>query len=363
MRSTVAKTGPQQALASQLLDWYDHHGRCLPWRARTGQTPDPYRVWLSEIMLQQTTVAAVKPYFEKFLSLWPTVEALAAAPLDDVLTAWAGLGYYARARNLLACAKAVAARPGGRFPDTVEELRRLPGIGPYTAAAIAAIAFDRPHAAVDGNVERVISRLHALETPLPDARPMIRSLAAALVPERRAGDFAQAIMDLGATVCTPRSPDCAACPWSDHCAGRMAGIAATLPRKRPKAAVPVRHGVAFWIERPDGAVLLRRRPQTGLLGGLMEVPSTPWGEQPETPEEHAPLPAQWQRLQGRVSHAFTHFRLELEVWTAIVEGDALPPSCHWASKADLAAAALPTVMRKVVGFVLSPGQPPRKPPH
>ena len=224
--------------ASQLLAWYDAHARVLPWRARPGEAADPYRVWLSEIMLQQTTVQAVKAYFEKFVALWPTVEALAAAPLDDVLKAWAGLGYYARARNLHACAKEVVTRFGGRFPETEEALRSLPGIGPYTAGAIAAIAFGGRHAAVDGNVERVISRVYAIETPLPDSKPEIREKAQALVPERRAGDFAQAMMDLGATICTPREPNCLICPWAEDCQGRITGLAPSLPRKKPKKQVP-----------------------------------------------------------------------------------------------------------------------------
>ena len=357
----MARAGPQTDLSSQLLDWYDAHARVLPWRAKPGEAADPYRVWLSEIMLQQTTVAAVKAYFLKFVTLWPTVEGLAAAPLDDVLKAWAGLGYYARARNLHACARAVA-EGGGRFPDTLEELLRLPGIGPYTAAAIVAIAFDRPHAAVDGNVERVITRLHAIETPLPDAKPEIRERAQALVPQARAGDFAQAMMDLGATICTPKSPNCLICPWSEPCAGRKTGIAATLPRKRPKQAVPVRRGVAFWIERADGAVLLRRRPEKGLLGGMMEVPSTPWGELQDRPETHAPALADWTKLPGRVSHTFTHFQLELEVWTAPTPGFTPDGDSRWTPRAELASEALPSVMRKIVGFVLGPEPSRPRPP-
>jgi A/G-specific adenine glycosylase len=235
LRSTMAKQGPGGEFASQLLDWYDIHARVLPWRSRPGQHADPYRVWLSEIMLQQTTVQAVKAYFEKFVHLWPSVEALAAAPLDDVLKAWAGLGYYARARNLHACARDVAARFGGSFPETEAELRTLPGIGPYTAGAIAAIAFGKPHAAVDGNVERVISRIFCIETPLPDSKPEIRARTEALVPRKRAGDFAQAMMDLGATICTPKSPNCLICPWTEHCAGRKSGLAPSLPRKKKES--------------------------------------------------------------------------------------------------------------------------------
>ena len=358
MRSSMARKGPSPGRASQLLDWYDAHARVLPWRARPGVAADPYRVWLSEIMLQQTTVQAVKSYFEKFVALWPQVEALAGAPLDDVLKAWAGLGYYARARNLHACAREVVSRFGGRFPETEAELRTLPGIGPYTAGAIAAIAFGGRHAAVDGNVERVISRLYAIETPLPDSKPEIREKAQALVPEQRAGDFAQAMMDLGATICTPRDPNCLICPWAEHCAGRISGLAPSLPRKKPKKKVPTRRGTAFWIERADGAVLLRRRPEKGLLGGMMEVPSTQWGEAPASPEAEAPLAARWRVLPGTVAHTFTHFHLELTVWRAetVQDGELREDGDYrWTARHDLSGEALPTVMRKVVAHVLGEG--------
>jgi A/G-specific adenine glycosylase len=363
LRSSMAKQGPQKGLASQLLDWYDRHARVLPWRALPGEPADPYRVWLSEIMLQQTTVQAVKAYFEKFTALWPSVEALAAAPLDDVLRAWAGLGYYARARNLHACARVVAEQHGGKFPETEEGLRSLPGIGPYTAGAIAAIAYDKPHAAVDGNVERVVSRIHAIEAPLPDSKPEIRARAAALVPERRAGDFAQAMMDLGATICTPKSPNCLICPWAEHCAARKAGMASVLPRKKAKQPVPTRRGTAFWVERGDGAVLLRRRPEKGLLGGMMEVPSTEWGEQPQQPQMQAPLSAAWRKLPGRVEHTFTHFHLELEVLRAeTIENEALRDGgdYRWVGSEDLEGEALPTVMRKVVAHVLGKEHKPKR---
>ena len=355
MRSSMARKGPETEASSQLLAWYDANARVLPWRSRPGEQADPYRVWLSEIMLQQTTVQAVKAYFEKFVTLWPTVEALASAPLDDVLKAWAGLGYYARARNLHACAKEVVERFTGRFPDTEEELRSLPGIGPYTAGAIAAIAFGGRHAAVDGNVERVISRIHAIETPLPDSKPGIRVKAQALVPEKRAGDFAQAMMDLGATICTPRDPNCLICPWTEHCRGRITGLAPALPRKKPKKAVPTRKGVAFWIERADGAVLLRRRPEKGLLGGMMEVPSTEWAEKISDAEPQAPLAAKWRKLKGVVEHTFTHFHLELTVWRAEEVSDGVlrdDGDYRWTQRKDLAGEALPTVMRKVVAHVL-----------
>jgi A/G-specific adenine glycosylase len=320
-----------------------------------GKTPDPYSIWLSEIMLQQTTVAAVRAYYNKFISRWPTVEALATASLDDVLKAWAGLGYYARARNLHACAKAVVEQHGGTFPSTVEELLKLPGIGPYTAGAVAAIAFDRPHAAVDGNVERVLSRLHAIETPLPESKPLIRTIAQDLVPEKRAGDFVQALMDLGATICTPKSPNCLICPWTAHCQGRALGIADTLPRKSPKKAIPTRRGYAYWVSRADGAVLLRRRPEKGLLGGMMEVPGSEWAE--KLPEDKAPLGANWRSLPGKVEHTFTHFHLEITVLAAIVE-DAVPPShCRWVDIQDVDGEALPSVMRKVVAHARRSTQP------
>ncbi|MGE0005673.1 MAG: A/G-specific adenine glycosylase [Parvibaculaceae bacterium] len=350
---TMAEQGlspKRETQADRLLAWYDRHRRDLPWRAKPGEVPDPYRVWLSEIMLQQTTVAAVAGYYRKFLELWPSVAALAAAPRDDVLKAWAGLGYYARARNLHACARVVAGELGGRFPDTEEGLAALPGIGPYTAGAIAAIAFDRPAAAVDGNVERVMARLHAIETPLPDAKPLIRGLAAAMVPERRAGDFAQGLMDLGATVCTPKRVNCMICPWTQDCAGRRAGIAGELPRRKAKAARPRREGVAFWIEREDGAVLLRRRPDRGLLGGMMEVPSSGWRARIGKPETEAPLAAGWMKTGKRIEHTVTHVPLELEIWSARVPaGTPLPDrAARWVQKRDLAGEALPSVMRKIV---------------
>ncbi|MGE0213544.1 MAG: A/G-specific adenine glycosylase, partial [Parvibaculaceae bacterium] len=299
-------------LAGTLLAWYDRHRRVLPWRSAPGEAADPYRVWLSEIMLQQTTVAAVGRYFRDFTLRWPTVEALAAAPLDQVLAAWAGLGYYARARNLHACAKVVAGTHQGRFPSTSAALRTLPGIGAYTAGAIAAIAFGERAAAADANAERVIARLFAIDTPMPKAKAEITALLEPLVPEDRPGDFAQALMDLGATVCTPRKPQCLICPWTEECEGRRLGIAEALPRKAEKKARPTRRGVAFWIERRDGVVLLRRRPERGLLGGMLEVPSTAWaGKLPADPSGEAPVAARWRKLPGTVEHTFTHFHLVL----------------------------------------------------
>ena len=347
--------------ADHLLAWYDKHARVLPWRAppgaRAGEKADPYVVWLSEIMLQQTTVAAVGPYFAEFLRRWPDVKALAAAPLDDVLTAWAGLGYYARARNLHKCARVVAEERDGRFPDTEEGLRDLPGIGAYTAAAIAAIAFDRPATVVDGNVERVVSRLFAIETPLPTAKPELKRLAATLTPKRRPGDFAQAMMDLGATVCTPRNPKCLLCPLRPNCAAEAAGLAAELPRRAPKAERPTRRAVAFWTLSPGGDVLLRQRPEKGLLGGMMEVPSTDWRQAawPATEaRKQAPASADWHALPGQVSHTFTHFHLEIEVWAARLNGSGrkLQAEERWVRLDDLGGQALPSVMRKIIQHAL-----------
>ncbi len=343
------------ALPLRLLTWYDRHRRDLPWRAKPGDAPDPYRVWLSEIMLQQTTVATVRPYFQRFVTRWPTVGALAEADLDQLLQAWAGLGYYARARNLHACARAVCREHGGRFPDTEEDLRTLPGIGLYTAGAIAAIAFERRAAAVDGNVERVVARLFCIETPLPAAKAKIRDRTEALVPANRPGDFAQALMDLGATVCTPVNPRCPHCPLAEDCQGRKRGIAADLPRRAPKRIRPVRRGLAFWAVRPDGAVLFRRRPESGLLGGMMEVPSTPWREAPWDEREalaHAPFPGTWRRISIEVEHGFTHFRLALGLFVARVPARTTPPGL-WLKPEEFAAAALPTVMRKLCDAALA----------
>ena len=344
--------------AADLIAWYDRHRRKLPWRALPGETPDPYRVWLSEIMLQQTTVTAVAPYFARFTARWRDVRALAAAPLDDVLKLWAGLGYYARARNLHACAKAVVERHGGRFPRSEAELGTLPGIGPYTAAAIAAIAFDVPAAAVDGNVERVVARLFAIEQELPAAKAEIRRRTADLVPAARAGDFAQALMDLGATICTPKKPACALCPWMDDCAARGRGDPETFPRKAPKKTGRLRRGAAFVAMRADGAVLVRTRAPKGLLGGMTEVPTTDWTHDFAEDEvlAEAPMPRatlQWRRLPGAVTHVFTHFPLELSVYTAnVAVKTPAPAGMRWVARADLAGEALPNLMRKVLVHAL-----------
>ena len=353
--SPEAATAPDpQKLAPELLGWYDRHRRSLPWRARPGERPDPYRVWLSEIMLQQTTVTTVSAFFDRFVARFPSVEALAAASLDEVLHAWQGLGYYARARNLHRCARAIVAEHGGHFPDTVEGLRELPGIGAYTAAAIAAIAFDRKAAAVDGNVERVMARLFALETPLPAAKSEIRALAETLVPDARCGDFAQALMDLGASLCTPRSPQCILCPWQSACRGRALGIAETLPRRRARPEKPTRRGFAYWAVRPDGSVLLRKRPENGLLGGMMEVPSTEWREaavDEAVARQQAPVKAAWVRLPGTVRHTFTHFHLELTVLAGETATGAKAEG-QWVPLDRLSDQALPTAIKKIVNHAL-----------
>ncbi|MBO0345926.1 A/G-specific adenine glycosylase [Roseibium sp. CAU 1637] len=342
---------------SELLAWYDRHARTLPWRVSpkaqaAGERADPYRIWLSEVMLQQTTVAAVKDYYLKFLQLWPTVEDLAKAPEEDVMKAWAGLGYYSRARNLKKCAETVEFELHGRFPDTEEGLCTLPGIGPYTAAAISAIAFNRPAAVVDGNVERVLSRLYEITTPLPNAKPEIKAGMAKLTPFDRPGDFAQAVMDLGATICTPKNPACVLCPWTANCKARLSGTAQTLPRKLPKKQKPTRAGSAFVLLRPaDGAVLLRRRPPKGLLGGMTEVPGTEWAVDFDTASslDFAPVAADWHKRLAVVKHTFTHFHLELTIWRAPAPAGYTPPEGHWWSSRDmLDDEALPTVMRKAV---------------
>jgi A/G-specific adenine glycosylase len=343
-----------------LLAWYDRHRRRLPWRVAAGETPDPYRVWLSEIMLQQTTVKAVGPYFEKFVARWPDVSALGRASLDDVLRMWAGLGYYSRARNLHACAVAVLRDHDGVFPDDEEGLRGLPGIGPYTAAAIAAIAFDRRTMPVDGNIERVVSRLFAVEEELPQAKPLIRQLAATLLAgtraggeTSRAGDSAQALMDLGSSICTPKKPACALCPFSDDCAARAQGAQESFPRKAPKKSGTLRRGAAFVVTRGD-ELLVRTRPEKGLLGGMTEVPGSDWraGQDDKVAREQAPELkglSRWHRKVGVVTHVFTHFPLELVIYTAKVEGrPRAPVGMRWVPIATLADEALPNVMRKVI---------------
>jgi len=342
---------------ARLLAWYDRHRRRLPWRAAAGERADPYRVWLSEIMLQQTTVKAVGPYFEKFLARWPDVAALGRAGLDDVLRMWAGLGYYSRARNLHACAVAVLRDHGGLFPDTVEGLRTLPGIGPYTAAAIAAIAFGRRTMPVDGNIERVVSRLFAVEEALPQAKPRIQELAATLLGSTRAGDSAQALMDLGASICSPKKPACALCPFAEDCTARARGDQETFPRKALKKTGALRRGAAFVVTRGD-ELLVRSRPEKGLLGGMTEVPGSDWLAEQQDDAALAQAPklsgvSRWHRKAGLVTHVFTHFPLELVVYTAKVPARTrVPAGMRFVPLATLHDEALPNVMRKVIAHGL-----------
>jgi A/G-specific adenine glycosylase len=359
--SAVEATTVRPAL---LLAWYDRHRRKLPWRPPAGERADPYRVWLSEIMLQQTGVKTVGPYFEKFIARWPDVGAMARGSLDDVLRMWAGLGYYSRARNLYACAVAVMRDHGGAFPDTEEGLRKLPGIGAYTAAAIAAIAFDRRTMPVDGNIERVVSRLFAVEDPLPQAKPRIQQLAATLLwdprsdsEKSRAGDSAQALMDLGASICTPKKPACSLCPLNEDCVARTQGTQETFPRKAPKKSGELRRGAAFVVTRGD-ELLVRSRPEKGLLGGMTEVPGSDWraDQDDEAALQQAPEltgVTRWHRKAGVVTHVFTHFPLELAVYTTEVSARTrAPDGMRWVPIATLADEALPNVMRKVVAHGL-----------
>jgi A/G-specific adenine glycosylase len=344
--------------AADLLAWYDRHRRELPWRVTpdmraAGVVNDPYHVWLSEVMLQQTTVAAVKAYFEKFVRLWPRVEDLAAADAEDVMKAWAGLGYYARARNLKKCAEAVARDHGGRFPDTSEALRALPGIGDYTSAAIAAIAFDEQVAVMDGNVERVIARIFRIEDALPSAKPTFRQHLATLTPNERPGDFAQAMMDLGATICTPKRPACALCPWRDGCRALHEGDPERYPVKAGRKARPVRLGAAYVAIDGRGSVLLRKRPPEGLLGGMSEVPTTAWTANRDGGAgiDHAPFVADWQPC-GTVTHVFTHFELRLSVYRADLRKRPEDDDGWWVPVTNLDAEALPTVMKKAISAAI-----------
>jgi A/G-specific adenine glycosylase len=347
-----------------LLEWYDRHRRKLPWRPPAGERADPYRVWLSEIMLQQTGVKTVGPYFEKFLARWPDVAALGRASLDDVLRMWAGLGYYSRARNLHACAVVVLRDHGGVFPDSEAGLRALPGIGPYTAAAISAIAFGRRTMPVDGNIERVVSRLFAVEAPLPQAKPLIQQLATTLLgasragdEKSRAGDSAQALMDLGSSICTPKKPACALCPLNDGCAARLRGDQEIFPRKLAKKTGALRRGAAFVVTRGE-ELLVRTRPEKGLLGGMTEVPGSDWLARQDDKAALKQAPAlkgvtRWHRKTGIVTHVFTHFPLELVVYTARVAARTrAPQAMRWVPIATLGDEALPNVMRKVIAHGL-----------
>ena len=356
-------------VAPALLRWYDRNARALPWRVgpaarRAGERPDPYRVWLSEIMLQQTTVATVAPRYQAFLDRWPTVADMAAAPQEDILGQWAGLGYYARARNLHKCARAVVERHGGVFPDTEEELRALPGVGDYTAAAVAAIAFDRRAVVVDGNIERVVARLFAIDAPLPGAKPEIKARTGALWPRARSGDFAQALMDLGAAVCRPKAPMCLLCPISSACEAFRAGAAQDYPKKAPKKPKPSRRGAVYALLNGKGEMLFERRPEKGMLGGMLGLPGTPWADKNaeaaadacsgRAPCAHAPAGADWRRA-GAVEHVFTHFRLVLEVYAGLApKGFRRRAGQEWIAPRE---AKLPTVMKKAVAAALSCVEP------
>jgi A/G-specific adenine glycosylase len=324
----------------------------MPWRVSpqdraAGEQPDPYAVWMSEIMLQQTTVVTVKDYFRRFIARWPTVGALAAAEDADVMAEWAGLGYYARARNLLKCARAIVAEHEGVFPADHDALLKLPGIGPYTAAAVSSIAFDLPHAVLDGNVERVMARIYDLHTPLPEAKPQLMAYAKTHTPQERPGDYAQAVMDLGATICTPKSPACGICPWNDLCAARKAGTAAELPKKTPKKAKPTRHGTVYLGRRADGAWLLETRPEKGLLGGMLGWPGSDWVDTSlPHPDSTPPAQGDWSQLTGEVRHTFTHFHLILRVMTAELGADDLLEQGEFKPHNAFSSSDLPTVMRK-----------------
>jgi len=355
MDLNVSARGAQakrNAIVARTLEWWDKNRRELAWRTAPGQTPDPYRVWLAEVLLQQTTAQAATPYYQAFVAKWPTVEDLAAAPHEAVISAFAGLGYYSRARNLHACAREIAGR-GGLFPSEEAELRVLPGVGAYTAAAIAAIAFDRHAAPVDGNIARILSRLLALEEPIARARGAIAAAARALAPRERPGDFAQALMDIGATICRPRNPDCPACPLSEACAALRSGAPEAYPRRAAAKPRPRRKGAVFFAHRADGAFLARRRPPRGLLASTVELPGAPWtSEGPgEAWAESAPVAARWRRLPGAVEQVFTHFELTLTVYAAAVDGGA-PDGCFWLAADSLGDAGLSNVMRKAVEHAL-----------
>mgnify|MGYP006072056837 FL=1 len=341
-------------LSSNLLEWYDVHARPMPWRTppaekKAGVQPDPYRIWLSEVMLQQTTVAAVKDYFNRFTTRWPTVVSLAAANDGDVMGEWAGLGYYARARNLLKCARVITDEHSGIFPDDHATLLTLPGIGPYTAAAISSIAFDLRHVVVDGNVERVMSRLYDIHSPLPASKLELTAKAEHLTPNQRTGDYAQAVMDLGATICTPKSPACGICPWHEPCKARKAGTAPDLPKKTPKKPKPIRHGTVYLGRRSDGAWLLERRPNKGLLGGMLGWPGSDWIDvTTPRPIGTPPTPADWKTEEGEVRHTFTHFHLLLTVMSATIESN---EQLLFLGHNDFRPSDLPTVMRKAFDLI------------
>ena len=347
----------KQPQARDLLRWYDKNRRIMPWRALAGGAPDPYRVWLSEVMLQQTTVGAVAPYFQKFVKQWPTIQSLAAASIDDVMRMWAGLGYYRRARSLHACAEYVVGKYSGVFPENEQELLDLPGFGPYTAAAVRSIAFDQRANVVDGNVERVVARIFAIKTPMPKAKAEIRAAAEKILPKSRYGDYAQALMDLGATICTPRNAKCDLCPWKKSCRARALSIVDDLPRRVKAKAKPVRRTIAFILINNRDEILLRKRPSRGLLGGMMEVPSSEWneGDMPTLTavKSAAPTAEKWVLLDGTVKHVFSHFELEIAVAVATCRKNTRPVKGVWVPVSKLSGEALPSVMRKIIRYAQS----------
>jgi len=345
----------RKAIVGRTLAWWDRNRRALAWRAEPGETPDPYRVWLSEVLLQQTTAQAATPYYQAFVAKWPRVEDLAMAPVEAVMSAFAGLGYYSRARNLHACAKEIARR-GGTFPSEEADLRALPGVGAYTAAAVAAIAFGRQTAPVDGNIARILARLFAVEKPIARARAELATAAHALAPSRRAGDFAQALMDIGATICRPRNPKCGLCPLARDCAAFRAGAPEAYPRRDGAKVRPRRQGAVFFARRSDGAFLARRRPAHGLLASTIELPGTPWTNKGPNGElaNAAPVVARWRRLPGEVEQIFTHFALSLTVYAADFEGRA-PGDCFWVAPNTVASAGFSSMMRKAVEHARTQG--------
>ena len=358
----LSRTAPPKPTARKLLAWYDRERRDLLWRAAPGEVAEPYRVWLSEIMLQQTTVTAVTPYFEKFLGLWPSLASLASASRDEVLTAWAGLGYYSRARNLHACARVLVDEQGGVFPQKEKELLKLPGIGAYTAAAITAIAFNKRAAVVDGNVERVMTRQFALNTPLPKVKAEVKALTETLVPKSRPGDFAQAMMDLGATICTPRSPDCPNCPWQKSCKAFASGDVLRFPVRPEKKPKPTRRGIVYWAETEvksgSGEILIEQRPETGLLAAMWQFPTDEWAEvsartafAEKARAKSAPFEATWTRVPGLITHTFTHFHLELAIYQTRVETRINPDRGQFVNRSQLKKYALPSLMQKVAAHV------------
>jgi A/G-specific adenine glycosylase len=351
--SALASEAKRKAIVVRALEWWDRCRRTLAWRAEPWETPDPYRVWLSEVLLQQTTAQAATPYYQAFIAKWPRVEDLAAAPIEDVMSAFAGLGYYSRARNLHGCAKEIARR-GGTFPSEEAELRALPGVGAYTAAAVAAIAFGRQTAPVDGNIARILARLLALEKPIARARGELAAAARGLAPSRRAGDFAQALMDIGATICRPRNPDCGACPLADNCAAFQAGVPEAYPRRDQAKVRPRRQGAVFFARRSDGAFLARRRPAYGLLASTIELPGTPWTNTGPNGElaSAAPVAAHWRRLPGEVGQIFTHFALSLTVYAADFEGGA-PADCFWVAPNAVSSAGFSSMMRKAIEHAIT----------